>query len=140
MATNTNVFSKPLTKAQAEYAKSRLMAILAIRLEAAVATLTAPEKVKEMTNEEKYALIASGKAKILPFEDLSYSAYWKNAFIFPAHDAKLAAFKVAQGKYAAACDKAQRPIQAAYRMAMDTMMLGDATAAMQVIEDFASSK
>ena len=132
--------STKLTKAQTEYAVNRLSILLAQRLETVNATITEPTPVERLTFAEKYAVIKAGKAVLKPLDELNYRNDLEWAYNFPQHEAKVKAYQQELAKYTVTCEKLQKPIQASYRVAMDTLMLGDAAAALEVIERFASGK
>lgn len=134
-----NTFSKPLTKAQADYAMNRLGTILKQRLTTVIEGIQEPVAVISMTHEQKYAAIVSGKANLMPVDDVQHT-YLTSAYTYPQYDAALKLYNVQNAKYKLECTKLQKPVLAAYRVAMDTLMLGNAEAALEVLERFAAGK
>lgn len=131
--------NRPLTKTQLNYAIDRLNGALNTRLEKAIAHLTVPASVSPLTAEEKYSQIVTGKAKIMPLAEIRHN-YLLASYRYPAHEAKEKTAAAARTKYAEDCAKAQKPVHAAYRAAMDTLVMGSAEAALAVVEAFAAGK
>ena len=139
--TTKNLTSKPLTKVQVDYARSRMNTILDQRLQASIAHLKAPVVVGlSIPWPDALAAIIAGKAKLKPTAQLDNHTYLRNAYTYPEYEKKLAAYRKDKELYDKACEILHKPIHSAYRLAMDKLMMSNAEAAVEVIEWFAQGK
>lgn len=142
---STTPSSRPLTKAQIEYASTRIREIRCEKISAFKATLPkAPDapSFKSYSDSEKLAFIRSGKATIKDGGD--HYGYVTNAFNYPerkrtaaeqkqldAHNKISKANADAERKFTAALDKKVTVLQ-------DKLHLGDSAATLALIDAFAA--
>ena len=146
MSTTQN--SRPLTKAQIEYASERIRVIRNEKIGAYTETLPkipdAPPAITGYSTDEKMAFILNGKAKLKNASQIYYRTDLVEAFNYPerkrspadikkqeAHDKAIAARSVLVNKFYKALDKKVTALQ-------DKLHLGDSAATLIMIEAFAA--
>jgi hypothetical protein len=139
--------TRPLTKAQIEYASSRIHQIKCKKLEAFKQSLpalpSAPE-VKSYSDKEKIMMISSGVAKLK--EQYDTYGYVTNAFKYPdrqlsaADQKKVDALKKAEKANDAATEKFEAELDKRVTNLLDRLHLGDAASTLIMIEAFAVEK
>lgn len=124
-----------LNKMQVEHLTSRISLIMQTLLEKELnAKLPSPpQHPGPLTEREMYQLIATGKAKLLPFNDHNRYNYLTHSFSYPVLDAKVKAYKDALKAWEAKAN----PIRARYakeeQRMKDEAILGDSAAAMKTL-------
>lgn len=138
MATKPN--PAVMTKSQQEYAMNRLDNLERQRVSQARAKLNFPTPVDE-SFMRKVELIRTGKAKLLPSEELSTHTDLRYAYTYPTIEAELVAFRKAYD----AAEKKLLPIvaqiEAEAQALRDQIMLGmNAPEVLALLEKFAKAK
>lgn len=132
--------NRPLTKTQLDYALSKLTDAYDTRCAKVVANIHHPGPAPTLSKEEKYKLIASGKAKLVPYDSVSYHEYLYSSYTYPDFEKATKSHQHKMAMYGQQCDRVKKPIDAQYNAAKDTLVMGSAEAALAVVEAFAAGK
>lgn len=132
--------NRPLTKTQLDYALNKLTDAYDTRCAKAVENVAHPGPAPALTAADKYKLIASGKAKLLPYNENDRYPSLYMAYSYPDFEAAQKKHSAASTVYAQKCAQAQKPVLAQYNAAKDTLVMGSAEAALAVVEAFAAGK
>jgi len=131
---------KPLTTSQMKYALERLHAIADQLVNARIKKMPERPPKPELSNAEKLALIRAGKAKF----DKRTTNYYTNvvdAFVYPEHERKLAAWQKLEKARAAKRTAIRDEVEAKRKALADELALGaDGSVALAKLEAFAKLK
>lgn len=89
-----------------------------------------------MSKREMYNLVVAGKAKLKPYEEVCgryNTAYFSDAYAYPAHDAKLKIYHNAFKAWNAKADAIRNRYAKEQQRMVDEAILGDSAAAMRML-------
>lgn len=129
-----------LSKTQVDHLTARISDIIGKLTEKEISSKLPPPPtgIKGLTEREMYNLVATGKAKLKPYEEVCnryHTAYFTNAYTYPAHDAKLKIFHNAFKAWNAKADVIRKRYQKEQQRMVDEAILGDSAAAMRMLID-----
>jgi hypothetical protein len=102
--------------------------------------LPKPPGYPQLTFEQKYELIATGKAKLRPLSKVYSHTDLEDAYIYPSFEAATKEADREITQHEIAIEKISAPIRKQQNNVLDRIIMSGGEEAMQAIEAFASGK